>query len=124
MEQSMQSSMTGREDWGAAFYLENLENAGGAMSRGDWLSALRFARRAAGVPKGMEVIRCDAYMLLALTSLELELAEDALAFAIGASLSATRSGDEPRQGRAAAIVDLVVARYPWLGEHSPISAFD
>ena len=95
---------------------EYLEKAGGAMSRGDYLSAMQFALRAAEVPRGQEAIRCEAYILLALTSLALELAEDALAFAVGASLAAVWVQDGERIDKAQSVVELVMAHYPRLGE--------
>lgn len=97
-------------------HLEYLDRADGALSRGDYLAALQFALRAAEVPRGREAVRSDAYMLLALSSMELEMPEDALAFAVGASLSATWAGDEERQQRATAMVELVLARFPFLRE--------
>lgn len=100
-------------------HLDYLAKADGAMSRGDYLTAMQFALRAADVPKGMESLRCDAYILLALTNLELEMGEDALAFAVGASLSATWVADENRMKRANAIVALVMARFPNLREQPP-----
>lgn len=100
---------------------EYLDKAGGAMSRGDFLSALQFALRAADVPRGREAVRCDAYILLALTSIELEMGEDALAFAVGASLAATWAGDSERQTRANSVVELVMARFPKLREDEAIS---
>lgn len=93
-----------------------LERAAGAMSRRDYLSAIQFGLLAAGVPQGYEEIRCDAYMLLALSSLELGSPEDALSFAVGAHLAARWSGDEEREERAASIVSLVVAHLPQADE--------
>lgn len=100
-------------------HVNYLERATGAMSRRDYLSAMQYGLLAAGVPRGHEQIRCDAYMLLALTSLELGSPEDALAFAVGAHLAARWSSDEMREEKAASIVSLVVAQSPRLAEPAP-----
>lgn len=96
--------------------LAYLEKANGAMTRGDYLAAIRFALRAAVVPKGQEIIRCDAYMVLAMTSLEMEMGEEALSFAIGAMLVASFTRDEERQRNASGLVSLVVNQFPHLNE--------
>ena len=93
-------------------YVNYLERAAGAMSRRDYLSAMQYGLLAAGVPRGHDQIRCDAYMLLALTSLELGSPEDALAFAVGAHLAARWSGDEVREQKASSIVSLVMTQIP------------
>lgn len=92
-----------------------LEKAAGAMSRRDYLSAIQFALRAADAPQGPAAVRCDAYMLLALSSMEMDLAEDALAFAVGAHLAACWAHDDERQQKAASVVSLVVSKYPAFG---------
>lgn len=94
--------------------ISDLDMATGAMTRRDYLTAMQFGLRAASVPKGQEDVRCDAYLLLALTSLELGLGEDALSFAVGAHLTAVWAGDCEREARAASIVSLVVTQYPRL----------
>ena len=93
-----------------------LEMASGALSRGDYLSALRFARQASVVPEGQAAVRCDAYVLSALSSLEMGMAEDALAFAVGAHLSARRARCEEREERAASLVAFIVSRCPHLAD--------
>ncbi|HLN62401.1 MAG TPA: hypothetical protein VK464_12690 [Symbiobacteriaceae bacterium] len=94
--------------------------ASGALSRGDYLTALQFGLWAAGT-SGQELqTRCDAYLVLAITSLELGAPEDALGYAVGAHLMACQAEDEPREGQAAALVAVIVAHYPHLGE--PIDA--
>lgn len=100
-----------------------LELASGAMSRGDYLSAIRFARRASALPKSEETVRCDAFMLLALTSLELGLAEDALAFAVGAHLAACRVQSPDREARAASVVAVVLSHCPQLREQVDTTRF-
>jgi len=100
-----------------------LQVASSAMSRGDYLTAIAFARRASALPNGQASLRCDAYMLLALTSLELGLAEDALAFAVGAHLASYRVQCAEREQRAASIVAVVVSHHPHLGEDDPCHAF-
>ncbi len=97
-----------------------LERASGAISRRDYLSAIEYAMRAARAPRGQELLRCDAYMLLALSSLEMGLAEDALSYAVGAHLCAVQAGDEEREARAASLVAVVVAYYPNLGEEAAV----
>ncbi len=100
-----------------------LELASGAMSRGDYLNAIRFARRASAVPMSEETVRCDAYMLLALTSIEMGLAEDALAFAVGAHLAACRVRCPEREQKAASIVAVVISQCPQLGEQTAATRF-
>jgi len=100
-----------------------LEKASGAMSRRDFLSAIQFALRAAESSERLPDIRCDAYLLLALSSLEMEFGEDALAFSVGAHLAACWARDEQRQEKAASIVSLVVSRFPHLGADSAIPNF-
>ncbi len=93
-----------------------LDKANGAVSRGDYLSAIQFALRAAMVPKGQEVLRCDAYMVLAVTSMEMEMGEEALSFAVGAMLVASWAKDEARQKKASALLSMVVGQFPHLKE--------
>lgn len=104
-------------------YAEYLEKATGAMSRGDLLNALQFALQAAHVPRGQEHVRCDAYMLLALTSLEMRMDVEALTFAVGAHLAAHYAGDRQRQEKAAGIVSLVVTEFPQLNHAVPDDTF-
>jgi len=100
-----------------------LEKASGAMSRRDYLSAIQFALRAAESSGRLPEIRCDAYLLLALSSLEMDLGEDALAFSVGAHLAACWSRDEGRQEKAAAMVSLVSSRFPHLGAEPAVPNF-
>lgn len=95
-----------------------LAMAHGAVSRRDFLSALQFGLRAAHVPHGVDDLRCDALLLLTLVSLELGAGEDALAFGVGAHLLACRAQDQGREERAAALVAMVIAHHPHLGEDS------
>ncbi len=95
-----------------------LAQASGALSRGDYLTAMQFGLWAAGA-SGQELrTRCDAYLVLAITSLELGAPEDALSYAVGAHLMACQAEDEPREGQAAALVAVVVAHYPHLGDRN------
>jgi hypothetical protein len=96
-------------------HLNYLAKASGAISRRDYLTALQFGLRAAKVPKGYEHVRCDAYLLLALTTLELGVPEDALAFAVGAHLAACWARDTEREQKASSVVGLVIANNPHLG---------
>lgn len=100
-------------------HLGYLEKATGAISRRDYLTALQFGLRAANVPKGYEHVRCDAYMLLALTTMELGVPEDALAFAVGAHLAACWAHDSDREQKASSVVGLVIAHHPQLGPELP-----
>jgi hypothetical protein len=105
-----------------AEHLEYLEKATGAISRRDYLTALQFALRAARVPRGYEHVRCDAYIVLALTSLEIGSPEDALAFAVGAHLAACWNRDEQREQKASSVVQVVIAQHPHLGAQAAQAA--
>ncbi|MDB4897099.1 MAG: hypothetical protein JWN15_3361 [Firmicutes bacterium] len=96
-------------------HLNYLAKASGAISRRDYLTALQFGLRAAKVPRGYEHVRCDAYLLLAITTLELGVPEDALAFAVGAHLAACWARDTEREQKASSVVGLVIANNPHLG---------
>lgn len=100
-----------------------LEQASGAVARGDFLGAIQLALRAAEVPRGQEQVRCDAYMLLALTNLEIGLGEHALAFAVGAHLAARWLRDDAREERASAMVSMVITRHPNLSADNTFSSF-
>jgi hypothetical protein len=102
----------------AAEHVECLQRALGALSRGDYISALQLGLRAAKVPKGADHVRCDAYLLLALSSLELGAPEDALAFAIGAHLAAVWSVDQDRQEKATSMVSLILTQHPTFADVS------
>jgi len=91
-----------------------LAQAETAWARRDYLRAMHLGMRAARSLQGRDQSLCDAYVLLALTSLELEMPETALAYAVGANLAACRLGDARREGQAAATLELVTARYPYL----------
>jgi hypothetical protein len=104
-------------------HLTYLEKANGAISRRDYLSAVQYAMKAAHVSRGSELIRCDAYLLLALTTLEMELPREALAYAVGAHFAARRSRDPAREERAEAMIAMVVAQHPYLGEENPARKF-
>lgn len=95
--------------------VDYLAKATGAMTRGDYLSAVQFALRAVDAPREQPHVRCDAYMVLALTTLEMGLPEEALAYAVGAHLAARWAGDDGREEKAASLVALVVAQYPGVG---------
>jgi hypothetical protein len=97
-----------------------LEQASGALSRRDYLTAMQLGRRAAAAPAAAAHLRADAYLVLAMSSLNLEAPQDALAYAVGACLVACRSGDDLREERAAAMISLVVAQYPYLATESPL----
>lgn len=91
-----------------------LARASGALSRRDYLTAMQFGLRAAGAPGHMALVRCDAQLVLALTSLELGAPVEALAYAVGAHLTASRAGDSWREEQAAALLETVVVIYPYL----------
>lgn len=91
-----------------------LVKAHGALSRRDYLTALQLGLRAAYAPRGQEVLRCEAHLLLALTSLELGAPEEALAYAVGAHLSACRLGDAAKEAQAAELVGFIVAAHQYL----------
>lgn len=93
-----------------------LQTAGGAISRGQYANAVQYALRAAAAPRDEQHIRCEAYMVLAMAALELNMPEDALMFAIGAHLTACWAHDPVREEKAASLVALVCAQHPELGE--------
>jgi hypothetical protein len=99
---------------GAAY----LAQAEGAMARGDLLRAIQMGLYAARDRKSSGATKCDAYLLLALASLELEAPAEALAFAVGAHLSACRCRDPVRTERATAVLHTVAALCPLLGAPS------
>jgi hypothetical protein len=88
--------------------------ASGALSRRDYLTALQFGLRAAGAPGDETPTRCDAYLVLAISSLELGAPEEALSYAVGAQLMACRCDDGWREEQAAALVAVLVAQFPYL----------
>lgn len=91
-----------------------LDLAGAALSRRDFLAAMQYGLRAVHAPLAQPRHRCDAYLVLALSSLELGAPVDALAYAIGAHLAACRAGDEEREGQASSVVAVVMAHFPQL----------
>ncbi|HEY3365512.1 MAG TPA: hypothetical protein VGK74_10705 [Symbiobacteriaceae bacterium] len=92
-----------------------------AMARGDYLNAVRYAVSASAAPKGHEEIRCDAYLTLAHATLAMELPGEALSFAVGAHLTARWARDSEREERASAVVALIMAHHPNLGEDRIVS---
>lgn len=104
-------------------HLTYLEKASGAISRRDYLSAVQYAMKAAHVARGSDEIRCDAYLLLALTTLEMDLPTEALSYAVGAHLAARWSRDLAREERAEAMIAMIVAQHPHLGEENPAQKF-
>lgn len=92
---------------------DSLQRAGGAMSRRDYLGAIRYGVQAARAADA--AMRCDAQLLLALACLEIDQAEPALAYAVGAHLEASGVHDRDREAKVAAVVACISARYPILG---------
>jgi hypothetical protein len=93
-----------------------LEQASDALFRRDYLTAMQWGLRAAAAPESLAPLRCDAYLVLAMTSLHLGAPEDALAYAVGAALLAQHSEDDRQDEQADAILALVLAQYPYLAE--------
>ncbi|HYG60112.1 MAG TPA: hypothetical protein VD902_18755 [Symbiobacteriaceae bacterium] len=93
-----------------------LEMAVGAMSRRDYLSAMQFGLRAAGAPRDQQSLRCDAQLLLALIAVELSAPEEALAYAVGAHLTASHARDGEREERAEQVLGMVVTHFPQLAD--------
>lgn len=104
-------------------HLTYLEKANGAISRRDYLSAIQYATKAAHVSRGSDQVRCDAYLLLALTTLEMDLPIEALAYAVGAHLAARWLRDAAREERAEAMIAMVVAQHPDLSVENPARNF-
>lgn len=87
-----------------------------AAARQDWLTTHQFGLKAFCAPASTPVERCEARRLLALSSLQVGLVEDALSHAVGAHLLATVLGDVNAEREAVALVGLIMAEYPDLGE--------
>lgn len=98
---------------------ETLTRANGAMVRRDYLSALHLAMQAKGQAGPEMHARCDALFLLALSSMEMGMEFEALAWAIGAHLAACFVADADREARASSLVAMVVSQFPHLQEGIP-----
>jgi hypothetical protein len=96
------------------FALRDLLRAYDAFARKDCISAAQHALRAAQRKTNPPEVRCDAYVLLTLTALQLDSPEPALAYAVGANLLAYKLQDEVAEKEAEAVLDLVLAQYPEL----------
>jgi hypothetical protein len=87
-----------------------------AAARQDWLTTHQFGLKAFCAPAATPAERCEARRLLALSSLQVGLVEDALSHAVGAHLLATVIGDPVAEREAVELVGLIMAHQPQLGE--------
>lgn len=87
-----------------------------AAARQDWLTAHQFGLKAFCTPNATPAERCEARRLLALSSLQVGLVEDALSHAVGAHLLATVLGDPVAEREAVELVGLIMAHQPKLDE--------
>ncbi|MFZ5813802.1 MAG: hypothetical protein ACOY93_00685 [Bacillota bacterium] len=94
--------------------VHELVRAYDAFARRDCLTAAKWALKAATRRANPPEVRCDAYMLLTLTALQLDSPEGALSYAVGANLLAYKLEDEEVERQAEAVLDLVLAQYPEL----------
>ena len=86
------------------------------MVRRDYLSALQLAMQAKGQAGPELDARFDVLYLLALSSLQIGLDLEALAWAVGALLAACWAADAERQERASSLVAMVLSQFPHLQE--------
>lgn len=87
-----------------------------AAARQDWLTTHQFGLKAFCAPGATPAERCEARRLLALSSLQVGLVEDALSHAVGAHLLATVLGDAAAEREAVELVGLIMAYQPKLDE--------
>lgn len=87
-----------------------------AAARQDWLTTHQFGLKAFCAPTATAAERCEARRLLAFSSLQVGLVEDALSHAVGAHLLATVLGDSAAEREAVALVGVIMAEHPHLGE--------
>ncbi len=99
---------------------DELVRAYSAFARRDCITATHLAMRAAHSRANSTEIRCDAYMLLTLAALEMDTPESALAYAVGANLLAYRIRDKELEEQAEAMLDLVLAQYPYLVQSAQV----
>jgi hypothetical protein len=93
-----------------------LGTARDAVARQDWVTAHQFGLKAFRFSGATPAERCEARRLLALTSLQVGLKEEALSHAVGAHLIACVIGDSIQEREAASLVALILAHHPELGE--------
>lgn len=87
-----------------------------AAARQDWLTTHQFGLKAYCAPAATAAERCEARRLLALSSLQVGLVEDALSHAVGAHLLATVLSDPIAEREAVELVGLIMAHQPTLAE--------
>lgn len=95
---------------------EYLGTAREAASRNDWITTHQFGLKAFVAPAATPAERCEARRLLALSSLQVGLVEDALSHAVGAHLLATVLGDPVAEREAVELVGLIMAYQPKFDE--------
>lgn len=94
----------------------DLSRAEAALARRDLLTAVQIALRAAGRRTAAPAVRCGAYRVLALSAVQLDSPEPALAYAVAGSLTAQQAGDESMSQQADEVLRYVLTRYPDLSD--------